>query len=120
LNARVGARLRHEYRLSEDPPAAHIETAIQTRTYQLFGTAHDVSGIVDTEVLNFATEIIAAMYRLVGQGHDIGAVTFVGGGSILLKDAFSRVYSNRSIFPERPEFANARGMYKAAKFVFEW
>ncbi len=120
LNTRVGARLRNEFKLADEPPATHIEQAIQSKTYQLFGTEHDVSGIVDAEANTFASEIIAAMYKLVGQGHDVGSVVFVGGGSILLKPAFEKVYANHSIFPNEPQFANGRGMLKAAKFVLQW
>lgn len=118
LNDKVAARLRSRFNLSSVVPHKHVEKAIQTRVYSLYGAEHDVSDIVDQEAHAFANEIASYMRKLVRDGSDIGSVVFVGGGSILLRPWFEKIYPHQAMFPDNPEYANARGMLKAAKYIY--
>jgi len=118
LNEKVGQRLKSRFDLNMPPPAKHVEEIIRDKEYMLFGETHDVSDIVDEEARNFAVAISGELVRLVGNGEDVGSVVFVGGGSILLKPYFQEMYPKQALFPENPEFANARGMMKAGKFIY--
>jgi len=115
----VGARLKDRFQLNDAPPAKHIEEAIRTKQYKLFGKPHDVSSAVDGEAKMIAQQIKSMMNKLIGSGSDIGHVVFVGGGAILLRDYLEAEYPNQAIFPANPEFANARGLVKAAKHLLD-
>lgn len=42
---------------------------------------------------------------------------FAGGGAVLMREQLARRYPHCR-FPDHPQFANARGMLKIAKYVF--
>lgn len=115
----VGVRLKDKFKLNAVPPAKHIEQAIRTKKYTLFGETYDVQEIVDHEATMIAQHIKSMMSKLIGSGADIGYVVFVGGGSILLRNYLAAEYPKQAIFPDHPEFANARGLLKAAKYLVE-
>lgn len=117
LSEAVAAKLKTRFKLANLPPAKHVEMAIKEKTYSLYGDQHDIADIVDEEAKNFANKISSELNRLVRDGSDVGAVVFVGGGAIMLKPYFETLYPKQSIFPDQPEFANARGMLKAAKYI---
>ena len=114
----VGARLKERFQLNEMPPLNHIEQAIRTKLYKIFGELHDVSVQVETEARAMAQQLKAMMMEMIRQGSDVGNVVFVGGGSILLRDYLAEEYRNQAVFPKNPEFSNARGLLKAAKFLY--
>lgn len=117
LTEEVGAQLQLRFKLNSVPPAKHIEQAIKTKVYSLYGQEHDVSDIVNQVASSLASKIIGFMRKKIGEGHDIGSVAYVGGGTIDLSEHFRKIYTGLSIFPERPEFANARGAMKVAKYI---
>lgn len=114
----VGMRLKERFTLLNQPPNKHIEQAIRTKRYTLFGDVHEVADIIDEEAQRIASQIKSMMNALIRGGDDIGRVVFVGGGSILLRDYLAAEYPKQAIFPPNPEFANARGLLKAAKFLY--
>jgi plasmid segregation protein ParM len=118
VNDYVAAGLQQRFKLSSAPPAKHVEAAIQSKTYRLSGDTHDISDLVQEALDKLAILVQSEINKLIGDGHDLGHVAFVGGGTILLKKHFAHLYPNQSIFPEQPEFANARGMLKAAKYLY--
>ena len=48
--------------------------------------------------------------------HDINKIIFVGGGSAFLFDVLKEHYPDQAVISDDPQFANARGMLKVAKF----
>jgi plasmid segregation protein ParM len=117
LNETVGVKLKARFKLSAPPPDKHVEAAIHSKTYSLYGEQHNIADIIDEEARDFAQKIKGYMNKCIGSGYDLGKVIFVGGGSILLRPYFEALYPKQSIFPDNPQFANARGMLKAAKFL---
>lgn len=116
LNDAVEARLRAKYDLDNVPPKM-IEMAITSNEVKVAGEIHNVEDIVLYEKERLAEQIMIGVRTKIGSGKDLDIVLFVGGGAIVMRDQLSKHYPH-SRFPEQPEFANARGMYKIAKYVF--
>lgn len=122
LITKVGARLKSQFNLSNDPPSSHVEEALRTKQYEFFGAMHDASQIVEQACREYLSEVANFFVSKVGDGSDLGAVIFVGGGTALLRsalgdEAFATVYQGKRLVADEPEYANARGMFKFANFI---
>lgn len=122
LITKVGATLKAEFKLNNDPPASYVEEAFRTKKYDLFGETRDVSNIIEQACKDYLAGVRNFFLTKVGDGSDLGAVLFVGGGTALLRlalgdEAFSSVYKGKRLVADEPEYANARGMWKYATFV---
>lgn len=116
LNDQIGAALRTEFGFDNVPPRL-IEQAISTGKVKIFGKEESVANIVLKGKEALADQIMATVRAKIGSGRELDEVLFVGGGTIVLRDQLSKHYPHCR-FPEHPEFANARGMFKIAKYVF--
>lgn len=93
-----------------------IESAARTGMVRMFGKETDVSEIVNEEKRILADQIVAEAKRKMRDGADLECVYFVGGGSLLLREQLADLYPH-AVFVDDPQFANARGMLKIAKYV---
>lgn len=116
LNGAIESLLRSKFDLDNVPPRM-VEAAIRTGKVKISGTAIDISDIVLGEKVKLTDKIMAGVRTKIGTGRDLEQILFVGGGSIVLRDQLQAHFPNAR-FPERPEFANARGMFKIAKYIF--
>ncbi|ODP35154.1 hypothetical protein A9762_11805 [Pandoraea sp. ISTKB] len=115
LHSAVLNALKAKHSLSSLLPS-QVDVAVNTGKVRFFGQEVDCADVVDAEKAVLAAQIIEAMNRKLRDGSDLEAVYFVGGGSALLRKQLEGLYPH-AIFVEDPQFANARGMLKAAKFV---
>jgi plasmid segregation protein ParM len=109
--------------LNNDPPTKYVEEAFVTKQYELFGEMVDVSNIIEECAREYLAKIKNYVIKKTGDGSDLGAMIFVGGGIALLRAAlgegiFAEIYKGRILLPKDPQFANARGMWKAATYIF--
>ena len=123
LKRNVAAAIKAKFSLNNEPPLKYIDEAFVTKQYEFFGEKHDVSDIVETNCWDYLKKVKNAFLTKLGDGSDLGAAIFSGGGAALLmlalgNDVFKNVYSGRIILPAEPEYANARGNWKAGEFVF--
>lgn len=112
----VSARLRVHLKLDSDLSATAIERALHTGTVRIYGKDECVKSIVDEEKERLTGRIMNSIRDKVGKGADLDHVLFVGGGAIVLKDQLLHHFPHARV-PDQPEFANARGMLKFAKYV---
>lgn len=122
LMTKIGARIKSQFSLSNDPPASYVEEALRTKKYEFFGEMHDVAQIIETACRDYLAEVQNFFVSKVGDGSDLGAVIFVGGGAALIRsalgdEAFAAVFKGKRIVADEPEYANARGMWKFANFL---
>lgn len=116
LNDAISNELKRKLNLTTVVPEK-IETAITSGVYSARGIKHDVSDIILTEKMLFARKIQDEVRRTLKDASNIGMVAFVGGGSNLIKKELYELYGSQSNFVEEPQFANARGFYKASKYM---
>lgn len=116
LNDTVEAALRSKFNFDNVPPGI-VERAIAQGSVKLYGKEESVRGIVQEAKERLADAIMGSVRTKIGSGKDLDFVLFVGGGSIVMREQLARHFPHCK-FPERPEFANARGMLKIAKYVF--
>lgn len=116
LNDAVESRLRTSYDLDNIPPRM-IEDAIRKGVVGIAGEKMDVREMVTLEKERLAEQIMSGVRTKIGSGKDLDSVLFVGGGAIVMRDQLSKHFPH-SRFPAHPEYANARGMFKIAKYVF--
>jgi len=116
LNDAVESRLRQLFDLDNVPPTL-VEAAIATGVVKIAGEEKDVRDTVIFEKERLADQIMSGVRTKIGNGKDLETVLFVGGGAIVMRDQLARHFPHCR-FPDRPEFANARGMLKIAKYVF--
>lgn len=115
LNASIEARLKKQFAL-DSLTTARVERAVMTGKLRIYKEDKDVADLVNEEKRALASQIIAAIKRKFRDAADLEGVFFVGGGSLLLKEQLADLYPHAQIV-EDPQFANARGMLKIAKFI---
>jgi plasmid segregation protein ParM len=115
LNDAVESELRAKFQLDVIPPAL-IERAVMNGIARISGKDHDVSDIVNRQKEALAEKIMSVVRSTIGAGRDLEWILFVGGGSLVMKEQLAK-YFEHARFPDRPEYANARGMLKIAKYV---
>lgn len=116
LNDHIEATLRTRFGFDMVPPRV-IEAAVSTGKIKVYGREEDVAGIVREAKEVLAESIMSIVRAKIGTGKDLDWVLFVGGGSIVMREQLAKHFPH-SRFPDHPEFANARGMLKIAKYVF--
>lgn len=116
LYAAVESNLRSVFDLDNVPPRL-IEAAIKTGAVKIAGESQDVSAMVRKEKEHLAEQIMAGVRTRIGTGKDLDSVLFVGGGTIVMQEQLKK-YFPHSRFVKQPEFSNARGMFKIAKYIF--
>ena len=116
LHERVDAALRQRFGFDE-VPATLIDGAINTGIIRVHGQDKGVRDLVLAEKEALAEGIMRAVRARIGTGKDLAWVLFSGGGAIQMREQLARRYPHCR-FPDHPQFANARGMLKIAKYVF--
>ncbi len=103
-----------EYEVDSISPTA-LEKAIRTNECPIFGQIKNVSCHVAEAkrqttkiIMNFVTERI-------GDAANVDCILLVGGGAECLKEALGGY--PHVVIPDRPQFANARGMLKFMTYV---
>ncbi len=120
LETKLASLLKHHFGMSADPAKAFVSKSLYSFQYQFHGKTHNVRNLVDEASEIYVENIRNAVIEIAGRLSDLAAMVFVGGGSALLQKMhgdsfFKNFYDGQIIVPERPEFANARGMYLHAK-----
>ncbi|QTP13315.1 ParM/StbA family protein [Serratia symbiotica] len=93
-----------------------IEMAIHQGKVIIARKEVDVSDIVTAQKAALFERIVMAVNKTMGSDEDIENLIFVGGGAIVFEKQLTARYS-QCLIPPQPEFANARGMMKLAKFI---
>lgn len=116
LNGAVTSKLKQQFKVDQLSPA-QVEKAILTGSLRMYAKEHDCSEIINAEKRVLAEKIRAEAHRKMGeQAADIEAIYFVGGGAALLQEQLQDLYPH-AVFVKDPQFANARGMFKIAKYM---
>lgn len=115
LSDAVEAKLRAQFGFDNVPPRM-VESAIATGFIRIYGRQEPVAKIIEDARQALAESIMSIVRSKIGNGKDLEWVLFVGGGSIVMRHYLMGHFPNARM-PERPEYANARGMLKVAKFV---
>lgn len=95
----------------------HIESALNNGKFKYGGSEYDVSSQVEILKEAFVKNILQALDRKLGDLGDVEYILCVGGGSALLKDNLISKYNGQAVVVDSPEFSNARGMFKIAKYI---
>jgi plasmid segregation protein ParM len=103
-----------ELKIRDDFPINVIDKAVRTGAIKLWGKEQDVAKIVADAVAEYQAKLKREIERKISTGAAMNAVVFVGGGSALFKD-IADTFRNGYMSPD-PEFANARGLYKHARY----
>lgn len=111
INARIKAK--EDFELTPNK----IETMIRTKTLRAGGEEIDVTDLVNDELKKLSEKIFSAIHPKIGKGRDLEHILIVGGGAHLLK-SYMKTHYKHAIIPKLPEFANARGMLKAVKYIY--
>ena len=119
----LAAMLKAKFGLSNDPPQSYVEEAFRTGTYELFGENHDIKDLLKQACDYYVAAIKTELVKKLGDGSDLGMVIFVGGGAAALNniygaEAFKQFMRAKIFVPPQPDYANARGYWKAARFLF--
>ena len=89
------------------------ETALFTREVPLFGKKRDVGALADAACRKLFNRVLEAVRRHAGDGSHLAYAMFVGGGAELLVEHIRTMFDPDLVYiPERPRFANVRGMLK--------
>ena len=111
----LGKAIRREFRIKEKFPLEALDAAVRTGKFLMWNKEQDVSQLVEEVVIEYEGKIAREVERRIGSAANLNAVVFVGGGSALFKSIAGR-FPNGAM-NEDPEFANARGLYKFARYT---
>lgn len=111
----LNASIQRRFGIRDMFPLAYLDEAVRTGRLEVFGTVEDVTENVKEAVLQVEDDIAREIDRRIGSSlATLKAVVFTGGGGALFQ-GISKRFKNGSMI-EDPEFANARGLYKFARF----
>lgn len=115
LIERLAGRLSERFDLSDIAPRAVNEAAMSGR-FRLRGAEEDVTEVVASEKSRLVAEIKSEITRRIGKAADMELILLCGGGVLLLRDELLKAFPHAEV-AEDPQFANAIGMWKIARFV---
>ncbi|CAE6793892.1 Plasmid segregation protein ParM [Paraburkholderia domus] len=115
LSRAVENELKAKFNATAIAPA-QVDRAVREGVVRIFGSERECADIVAEQKQELAQQIIKATHRKMRDASDLERVFFVGGGVELLEEQLAGLYPHGE-FVEDPQFANARGMYKAAKYL---
>lgn len=110
VEAAIGAK----FKIRDRFPTKQIDDAVRHGKIRLWGKDQDVKEIVDEVVKEHESKIAREIERRIGSGAAMSAVVFVGGGSALF-DRIPSLFPNGKMAAD-PEYANARGLFKYARY----
>jgi plasmid segregation protein ParM len=94
---------------------AQLDRALRTEVCKIFGKNVCVKAEINSAKRETVKKLMNYVEEMVGDAADLDMVLFVGGGAEVLGDVIKE-YPHAHV-PDRPQFANARGMLKYMTFV---
>lgn len=116
LKDEISNYLRQHYKLSSIG-IKHVESLLNTGSFRYGGKEYDLSQELNEMKEKFVRRIFDSLDRKLGDLGDVDAILCAGGGAALLRDQLMAKYKGQAVVVENPEFANARGMLKTAKYI---
>jgi plasmid segregation protein ParM len=101
-------------RIRDNFPINVIDKAVRDGKVKLYGEEQDISKIVDEVKSEYQAKLKREIERQISTAATMNRVVFVGGGAALFTD-IADTFRNGYVSPD-PEFANARGLYKHARY----
>lgn len=95
----------------------HIESVLNTAKFKYGGKEYDLAAELDKMKGSFVRHVFGSLDRKLGDLGDVDCILCVGGGAALLRENLLAKYHGQAIVVDNPEFANARGMLKIAKYI---
>lgn len=97
-----------------------LDFALESGTYGIGSQAKNIKNLIQQAKNEFMVELNNFISKQIGEGDDLALVLFCGGGSAFLEKEISEKYDSPNVkIAESPEYANAKGLYKLAKYMFE-
>jgi len=97
-----------------------LDFAMDQGTYGIGEYAKDVSPLIQQAKNEFMIKLNNFISKHIGKGDDLALVVFCGGGSAFLDKEIRERYSEPNVkIASNPEYANAKGLYKLAKYMFK-
>ena len=107
--------VRKRWGIKDEFPLAYLDEAVRKGRLEVYGESEDVADLVAAAIAQVEEDIAREIDRRIGNSlATLKAVVFTGGGGALFQNIAKRFKNGHMI--EDPEFANARGLYKFAKF----
>jgi len=106
--------IRQRFKTRDKFPLAMLDQAVRTGRLSLWAQEHDVADLVQDILKEIEGKIAREVQRKLGSGSTLKAICFVGGGGALFKDIGAH-FPNGVVLDD-PEFANARGLWKYARY----
>lgn len=107
--------LQQRFNIKDINPV-QLEAAVRGGTLKLWGKPHDVSQEIAAAATETARRLVTEVQRRIGSGANLDRLLFVGGGSVVLREALTREYPHVYV-AEQADLANARGMLKYMSFI---
>lgn len=86
------------------------DTILMSKSIRIHGQSRDVSSHIQSALSEVIPKIQNFISASLGRGARFEKILFVGGGASLMQE-LTAAFPNSHI-PDRPQYANARGMYK--------
>jgi len=113
--ARLKPAVNQKFGLN-DITELQLENALRTGVIRLWGEDNDVRELIAEAATDTARRLVTEVQRALGSGSNLDRMLFVGGGSVVLREALAREYQH-IVVSDEPGFANARGMLKYMTFI---
>jgi plasmid segregation protein ParM len=110
----IAAGLRTRFQIQDRFPAEVLASALRTRAIRLWGREERVDNLVEHALVQHSAKVAREVERKLGGGADLDVILFVGGGANMLTSLIERFPNAKRV--EQPELANARGLWKYARY----
>lgn len=97
-----------------------LDFALKSGTYGIGSQAKDITDLIQQAKNEFMIELNNFISKQIGGGDDLALVLFCGGGAAFLEKEIKEKYDLPNVrIAESPEYANAKGLYKLAKYMYK-
>lgn len=110
----IASGLRTRFGMQDRLPVDLLAQALRTRVIRLWGREERLDNLVEHALVQYRSRVVREIERKLGRGADLDAILFVGGGASVLGD-MRDAFPNAVLIAD-PEFANARGLWKYARY----
>lgn len=108
--------INKKFNINDEFSNSVLDKALRTGSLKLWGKEQNIKELIQQASHGPVQKLERMIVQKLGRGSDLDAILFVGGGASCFS-SIKNLFPNNGIIVKDSEFANARGLYKYAKYT---
>ncbi len=97
-----------------------LDFALESGQYGIGNQAKDITPYIQQAKNEFMIQLNNFISKNIGEGDDLALIVFCGGGAAFMEKEISEKWTAPNVkIAESPSYANAKGLYKLAKYMYK-